>query len=129
MKARHLVSFAVITMFALPVSAAQKWAVEHVKEFRFRDGVPGEEFRVVVQPKQLEELVSFLQRATDVGKGDGRRKWPKSFDIVGQRPESGRWLYDPATGEFSRLDPLVHRVYRFSESDRAVVNAYFEEKG
>lgn len=105
--------------------AAPKWEAAHVSEIRFREGVPGREIGVVRVPAEVDAILGCLRRAAEVGKTDGKREWPACLDLVGERPERGRWLYDPATGEFSRLDPLVQRVYRVAESDRARLNARF----
>src|SRR5688572_21283561 len=128
MKVIQLVGFALIAIVSASALAAPKWDAAHVKEVRFREGVPGQEVRVVGTPKEVEELLGYFQRATEVGKTEGKRDWPKCMDLVGERPESGRWLYDPITGEFTRLDPKAQSVYRFAESDRRRVNAHFEKR-
>ena len=116
--------------FAVPVLAAgPKWEAAHVRELRFREGVPGEQVRQITDPKEVEEILVCFRRATEAAKTQGNRVWPKCLDFVGERPESGRWLYDSDAGEFTRLDPRVERIYRLSDSDRLRVNACFAKSG
>lgn len=117
-----------IAACTLSAAATPKWTTTHVNEVRLRDGVPGEEISVMRDSKEIETFLGYLKRGRKAGKNERGGQWPLCFDLVGERPERGRWLYDPAAGEFTRLDHFPKRVYRLLEIDRLHVNACFNKK-
>ena len=106
-----------------------KWTSTHVSEIRFRDGVPGEQRRAVSSPAEIEEILEAFRRAKGVRKKDApNRSWQVCVDVIGQRPEAGRWLLNLDTGDCAFLDPFVQPTYRLLGDERQMLKKYFIPK-
>jgi hypothetical protein len=123
----NLTLSAVVLMFA--GCAGPDWSRGTVTEVRVRDGIPGKQIATVSRRAQVEFALAAFQHASKVRATDADRQrlWRSvCFDIEGTPPLAGRWLYEPTTGLFTRMDPLVQRVYRMTDADRVRFNALFE---
>ena len=112
--------------------AGPNWSQGTEQEIRFRDGVPGNQIAVTVDAAQIDFVRSAFQRSTKAqpSEGDRKRLWSSMcFDVLGERPIKGRWLYEPDTGMFSRMDPLMQPVFLMTADDRSRFNALFAKKG
>lgn len=99
-----------------------------IREVRFRDGIPGEQVAVATEGSGLDAVVRALERAKRISVGEAEHRRLRAslcFDVIGDRAVSGRWLYDPESGMFSKLDHRAHPVFRMAEDDRVAVNALF----
>jgi hypothetical protein len=108
-----------------------KWLPEHVREIRFRNGIPGEQIRVVSDGGEVEKILAAFRRAKEVGKEATDltwKSWEVCLDMLGERPENGRWLLNLSTGDCTFLDPLGQPVYRLTEEDRQMMKTYFQPK-
>lgn len=112
--------------------AGPDWSQARVQEIRFRDGVPGNQIAAIVDAAQIEVVRSAFQRSTRAqpSEADRKRLWSSMcFDVLGERPIKGRWLYEPDTGMFSRMDPLMQPVFLMTSEDKLRLNALFPKKG
>lgn len=88
---------AFVLAFAACVPGPREWNAGHMTEVRFRVGVPGELANSVSEAKELTEILACFRRAVVVDSVSTEQKWPFCFDLVGERPEAGRWLYQDHT--------------------------------
>ena len=111
---------------------APDWSQAHVHEVLFRDGVPGNQVAAIVDAARIEVVrAAFLHSArVQPTEADRKRLWSSTcFDVTGDRPIKGRWLYEPESGIFSRMDPLKQPVFRMTTEDRSRFNDLFPKKG
>jgi hypothetical protein len=125
-------AFALLALAVLATSGLArswpKWTSTHVSEIRFRDGVPGEQLRAVSSPSEIEKILEVFRRAEEVRKKDAPNRWQVCIDVIGQRPEAGRWLLNLDTGDCAFLDPFVQPTYRLLGDERQMLKKYFLPK-
>ena len=130
---KNQLSALVVALLALSAcTATPDWSRAQAKEVRLRNGVPGEQVAVLSQLSKIEVVLQAFRRAERVSAtGEERRRlWASScFDVIGDRAVSGRWLYEADSGMFSKMDPLVHPVFRMTAEDKNRINALFSNKG
>ena len=113
------------------------WVPAHIKEFRLLKHT--QEVRVIKDVQDINALAQCLSRADTTVKvtfwsfvfgsskyKEGKYKFNSTIDVIGDKPESGRWMYDSVQGVFTYLDPFIQSVYKLNEKDREVVNGFFE---
>ena len=112
-------------------TTAPDWTSARASEVRLRDGVPGTEVAVLSDVAKVEVVLRAFRAASRINVADQerRRLWAAlCFDIVGAQAFSGRWLYEPESGTFSKLDPKIQPVFRLTAEDRNRINALFPKK-
>lgn len=133
-----------LAILALPAPAAARgwpeWLPVHVRELRFRDGVPGKQLRAATDRGEIEKILAALRTAQPVKKvtwwnrlfgrksDDRTFEWQVCMDVIGERPEAGRWLLNLETGEATFLDAFVQPVYRVSEDGRRTLGRWFRRE-
>lgn len=128
MKRRSI--FIAITALALASGcvSSPRFGNANLREVRFRDGIPGEQVAVAAEGSGLDGVVRAFERADRIRVGEAEHRRLRAslcFDVIGDRAVSGRWLYEPESGMFSKLDHRAHPVFQMAEDDRAAVNALF----
>lgn len=82
--------------------------------------------RTISAGAELEALVAGMRAAKEVVSAREGHAWTHKLDFDGGEQESGRWLYDAASGEFTRLSKLATPIYRLDEDTRRMLNAAAE---
>jgi hypothetical protein len=121
-----------VALFALSAcTTPPDWTRARASEVRLRDGVPGAEVAVLSDAK-IEVVLRAFRAASRVNVTDQerRRLWAaRCFDVVGDQAVSGRWLYEPESGTFSKMDPKIQPGFLLTADDRSRINALFPKKG
>ena len=103
-----------------------EWLPTHVSEIRFRDGVPGGQIRTTTDRNEIEAILQAFRRAQKVRTKESSVRWQQvCFDMIGERPEQGRWLLNLDNGYCALLDPFNQPVYQLTEADRQMLRKYF----
>ena len=113
------------------------WDPAHIKEFRLLKHA--KEVRVIKDVPDINAFAQCLSCADTIVKvtfwsfvfgsskyKESKYKFNTTIDVIGDKPESGRWMYDSVQGVFTYLDPFIQSVYKLNEKDREVVNRFFE---
>lgn len=114
-----------LVLLGLAGCAGIDWREAKMTEVQFQSMATS--VRTTVRdPDDIAFMREAFRRATKVApvqKADYEplgRQW--AISLHGERPFSGIWLYDPASGRFTRLDPFTHPIYCFNEKDRDRIN-------
>jgi hypothetical protein len=83
---------------------------------------------IITEPSDLSNFIGALSRAKKIRKHSENRKWSHKLDITSTASESGRWLFDYSTGEFTRLSIKSMDIYRIEEDDMVIIRLYFKSK-
>jgi hypothetical protein len=99
-------------------TAADLWDGPHVKWVRV-EALHGGLSRSISDRVALDVLIACLRRAERLGAHREARRWTHRIDIQGDTEGQGRWLYDAAAGELTRLTKAVSPIYRLSAADKS----------
>ena len=126
MKLRVILSLILAVIPFLIGYAKPTWKAGSISQLEIRDQA-FVVMQTITASAELEALVAGMRAAIEVASAREGHLWTHKLDFDGAGQESGRWLYDAASGEFTLLSKPVRPIYRLDDEARRMLNAAMEQ--